>query len=67
MNETTSDSNEFNSNEGLNTLTHFLGFLLTVGGVRRPARGTLRYRREEIAHTCSARCGRSVAHPAGAG
>ncbi|HVC37068.1 MAG TPA: hemolysin III family protein [Gammaproteobacteria bacterium] len=33
MNETTSDPNEFNSDEGLNTLTHFLGFLLAVGGV----------------------------------
>ena len=30
---TTSDPDEFNSNEGLNTLTHFLGFLLAVGGV----------------------------------
>jgi len=33
MNKTTSNPNEFNSNEGLNTLTHFLGFLLAVGGV----------------------------------
>ena len=33
MPETTSDPNEFNSYEGLNTLTHFLGFLLAVGGV----------------------------------
>ncbi|MGA9853069.1 MAG: hemolysin III family protein [Gammaproteobacteria bacterium] len=33
MNETTSDPNEFNSDEWLNTLTHFLGFLLAVGGV----------------------------------
>lgn len=33
MNETTSDPNKFDSDEWLNTLTHFLGFLLAVGGV----------------------------------
>lgn len=33
MQETTSDPDEFNSDEWLNTLTHFLGFLLAVGGV----------------------------------
>ncbi len=33
MNETTSDPDEFNTDEWLNTLTHFLGFLLAVGGV----------------------------------
>jgi len=33
MNEMTSDPDEFNSDEWLNTLTHFLGFLLAVGGV----------------------------------
>ncbi|MGB9430066.1 MAG: hemolysin III family protein [Gammaproteobacteria bacterium] len=33
MVETTSDPDEFNSDEWLNTLTHFLGFLLAVGGV----------------------------------
>lgn len=30
---TTSDPDEFNADEWLNTLTHFLGFLLAVGGV----------------------------------
>jgi len=34
MNETTSDPNEFNSDEWLNTLTHFLGFLLAVAACR---------------------------------
>ena len=33
MHETTSVPDEFNSDEWLNTLTHFLGFLLAVGGV----------------------------------
>lgn len=33
MNETAISSNEFNSDEWLNTLTHFVGLLLTVGAV----------------------------------
>ena len=33
MKETTSDPGEFNSDEWLNTLTHFLGFLLLLGAV----------------------------------
>ncbi|MGH8397267.1 MAG: PAQR family membrane homeostasis protein TrhA [Gammaproteobacteria bacterium] len=33
MHQTTSDPDEFNADEWLNTLTHFVGFLLAVGGV----------------------------------
>ena len=33
MNKTAIHADEFNSDEWLNTLTHFLGFLLAVGGV----------------------------------
>ena len=33
MNETAINPNEFNSDEWLNTLTHFVGLLLTVGAV----------------------------------